>query len=150
MIRAMGGSPTPIDWKEVYMSLQTGVVDGQENPIGVIYSAKLNEVQNYLMLTQHITQNQIVIINESVFKGLTPEQQKIIQTAAVEAGDYQNFLIEQGAKEDLEKLKAAGMNVIGPEEGLDRDAFREATSGVFDLFKDKWEPGFYEKIQSVR
>ena len=150
MIRAMGGSPTPIDWKEVYMSLQTGVVDGQENPIGVIYSAKLNEVQNYLMLTQHITQNQIVIINENVFKGLTPEQQKIIQTAAVEAGDYQNFLIEQGAKEDLEKLKAAGMNVIGPEEGLDRDAFREATSGVFDLFKDKWEPGFYEKIQSVR
>ena len=150
MIRAMGGNPTPIDWKEVYMSLQTGVVDGQENPIGVIYSAKLNEVQNYLMLTQHITQNQIVIISESVFKGLTPEQQKIIQTAAVEAGDYQNFLIEQGAKEDLEKLKAAGMNVIGPEEGLDRDAFREATSGVFDLFKDKWEPGFYQKIQSVR
>ena len=118
--------------------------------LSAVYSAKLNEVQNYLMLTQHIAQNQIVIINENVFKGLTPEQQKIIQTAAVEAGDFQNFLIEQGAKEDLEKLKAAGMNVIGPAEGLDRDAFREATSGVFDLFKDKWEPGFYEKIQSVR
>jgi TRAP-type C4-dicarboxylate transport system substrate-binding protein len=146
----MGGSPTPIDWKEVYMSLQTGVVDGQENPIGVIYSAKLNEVQNYLMLTQHITQNQIVIINEKVFKGLTAEQQKIIQTAAIEAGDYQNFLIDQGAKDDLGKLKKAGMKVIGPEEGLDRDAFRKATSGVFDLFKDKWEPGFYQKIQSVR
>jgi tripartite ATP-independent transporter DctP family solute receptor len=150
MIRAMGGSPTPIDWKEVYMSLQTGVVDGQENPIGVIYSAKLNEVQNYLMLTQHITQNQIVIINEQVFKSLTPEQKKIIQNAAVEAGDYQNALIERGAKEDLEKLKAAGMNVIGPEEELDREAFRQATKKVYDLFKDKWEPGFVDRIQSVR
>ena len=50
----------------------------------------------------------------------------------------------------MEKLKKAGMKVIGPEEGLDRDAFRQATGGVFDLFKDKWEPGFYQKIQSVR
>ena len=150
MIKAMGGSPTPIDWKEVYMSLQTGVVDGQENPIGVIYSAKLNEVQNYLMLTQHITQNQIIIINESVFQGLTPEQRNIIQAAAIEAGDYQNDLIDKGAKEDLEKLKKAGMKVIGPEQGLDREAFRQATKKVYDLFKDKWEPGFVEKIQSVR
>jgi tripartite ATP-independent transporter DctP family solute receptor len=150
MIRAMGGSPTPIDWKEVYMSLQTGVVDGQENPIGVIYSAKLNEVQNYLMLTQHITQNQIVIINESVFQGLTPEQRGIIQAAVIEAGDYQNALIEKGAREDLEKLKKAGMNVIGPDEGLDREAFRQATKKVYDLFKDKWEPGFIDKVQSVR
>lgn len=149
-IKGMGGNPTPIDWKEVYMSLQTGVVDGQENPVGVIYSAKLFEVQKYLMLTQHITQNQTVLVNEKFFQGLKPEHQKIIQQAVIEAGDYQNSLIEQGAKEDLAKLKKEGMTVIGPEEGLDREAFRKATRGVFDLFKDKWEKGFFERIQAVR
>jgi TRAP-type transport system periplasmic protein len=96
MIKAMGANPTPIDWKEVYLSLQTGVVDGQENPVGVIYSAKLYEVQDYLMLTGHITQNQVVIINEPFFQSLAPEHQRVLREAIIEAGDYQNALIEQG------------------------------------------------------
>jgi tripartite ATP-independent transporter DctP family solute receptor len=150
MIRAMGGNPTPIDWKEVYMSLQTGVVDGQENPISVIYSAKLYEVQNNLMLTAHITQNQVVLINEELFQSFTPEQQKIIQEAAIEAGDYQNDLITEYEQRDLDLLKRAGMNVIGKEQGLDRQAFMEATSSVFDLFKDKWEPGFVDRLRAVK
>jgi len=47
-------------------------------------------------------------------------------------------------------LKQAGMTVIGPKEGLDREAFRKATRYVFDLFKEKWEPGFFEKVQAVK
>jgi len=150
MIRAMGANPTPIDWKEVYMSLQTGVVDGQENPISIIYSAKLYEVQNYLMLTAHITQNQVIIINEQFFKALTPAQQKIIEDAAIEAGNYQNDLIDEYENKDLELLKKAGMNVIGAKEGLDRDAFVRATQSVFDMFKDKWEPGFVDRLRAVK
>lgn len=146
MIKAMGGNPTPIDWKEVYLSLQTGVVDGQENPVGVIYSAKLFEVQDYLMLTGHITQNQVVLINEGVWQGLSPEQREIIQNAAIEAGDYQNELIEQGAQEDLENLKQAGMTVIEP----DIEAFREATSDIYKQFEDQWGKGLFERMRDAQ
>lgn len=149
-IKGMGGNPTPIDWKEVYMSLQTGVADGQENPVNVIYNARLYEVQKYLMQTEHMLQNQTVLINEKVFQGFTPEQRKIIQQSCIEAGDYQNTLIAKDEEESLEKLKKAGMTVIGPKEGLDRETFRKGTRYVFDLFKDKWEKGFFEKIQAVK
>jgi tripartite ATP-independent transporter DctP family solute receptor len=142
MIKAMGANPTPIDWKEVYLSLQTGVVDGQENPVGVIYSAKLYEVQDYLMLTGHITQNQVVIINEPFFQSLAPEHQRVLQEAIIEAGDYQNALIEQGAAEDLEKLTAAGMTVVEP----DIEAFRAATANIYKLFEDQWGAGLFERM----
>ena len=149
-IKGMGGNPTPIDWKEVYMALQTGVADGQENPFNVIYTAKLFEVQKYLMLTEHMLQNQSVVISEKVFQSLTPEQRRIIQQSVIDAGNYQNDLIAKDDVESLEKLKQAGMTVIGPKEGLDREAFRKGTRYVFDLFKDKWEKGFFERIQAVK
>ena len=72
-IAAMGGNPTPMDFKEVYTSLQTGVIDGQENPINVIATRALYEVQDYMMLTGHITQNQAVVANDQVFSALSPE-----------------------------------------------------------------------------
>lgn len=145
MIEAMGGNPTPIDWKEVYLSLQTGVVDGQENPVGVIYSAKLFEVQDYLMLTGHIMQNQVVIINDAFFQGLPPEQQEIVQQAAIEAGDYQNQLVQEQAKKDLESLKAEGMTVVEP----DIEAFREATANIYQQFEDEWGEGLFERMRNA-
>jgi tripartite ATP-independent transporter DctP family solute receptor len=145
MIKAMGANPTPIDWKEVYLSLQTGVVDGQENPVGVIYSAKLFEVQNYLMLTGHIMQNQVVIINESFFHSLSPEHRQVLEDAVIEAGDYQNALIEAGAKEDLAKLKEAGMTVIEP----DIEAFRAATADIYLQFEDQWGKGLFERMRAA-
>jgi tripartite ATP-independent transporter DctP family solute receptor len=145
MIKAMGANPTPIDWKEVYLSLQTGVVDGQENPVGVIYSAKLFEVQDYLMLTGHIMQNQVVIINESFFHSLSPEHRQVLEDAVIEAGDYQNALIEAGAKEDLAKLKEAGMTVIEP----DIEAFRAATADIYLQFEDQWGKGLFERMRAA-
>lgn len=145
MIEAMGGNPTPIDWKEVYLSLQTGVVDGQENPVGVIYSAKLFEVQDYLMLTGHITQNQVVIVNEAFFQSLSPEHREILEEAIVEAGDYQNDLIETGAAEDLEKLEAEGMTIVEP----DIEAFRAATADIHEQFADEWGEGLLERMRDA-
>jgi len=145
MIKAMGANPTPIDWKEVYLSLQTGVVDGQENPVGVIYSAKLFEVQDYLMLTGHITQNQVLIINDAFFQSLPPEQQEILQQAAIEAGDYQNGLVQEQAKQDLENLKAEGMTVVEP----DIEAFREATANIYQQFEAEWGEGLFERMRNA-
>ncbi len=92
-IRAMGGNPTPMDFKEVYTSLQTGVIDGQENPINVIATRAFYEVQGYLVLTGHITQNQAVMISEKTYQSLKPDQQKVLVQAARDAGDHQNALL---------------------------------------------------------
>jgi len=145
-IRAMGANPTPMDWKEVYMGLQTGVIDGQENPPVVLYNAKLYEVQKYVMLTAHITQNQAIVINEAFYQSLSPEFRKILTDAAYEAGNFQNDLVLKSEKEYLDKLKEKGMTIVQP----DLKAFREATKDVYKKFAEKWEPGLYEKIQEVK
>ncbi len=145
-IRAMGANPTPMDWKEVYMGLQTGVIDGQENPPVVLYSAKLYEVQKYVMLTGHIMQNQAVVINDKFFQSLSPEFRKVLLEAAIEAANFQNDLVLKQEKTDLDRLKEKGMTIVQP----DVKAFREATKDVYKKFAEKWEPRFYERIQEVK
>lgn len=143
-IKAMGCSPTPMDFKEVYTSLQTGVIDGQENPINVIATRALYEVQKYLMLTGHITQNQAVIINDATFQGLSPELQKILVDATREAGDYQNKLLAENEAKQMEQIKAAGTTIVEP----DIEAFRAATADVHAQFDEQWGAGFFERIRS--
>jgi TRAP-type transport system periplasmic protein len=145
-IRAMGANPTPMDWKEVYMGLQTGVIDGQENPPVVLYNAKLYEVQKYVMLTGHIMQNQAVVINDKFYQGLSSEFRKVMREAAIEAANFQNDLVLKQEKEDLDRLKEKGMTIVQP----DVKAFREATKDVYKKFAEKWEPRFYERIQEVK
>ncbi len=145
-IRAMGANPTPMDWKEVYLGLQSGVIDGQENPPSVLYSAKLFEVQKFVMLTGHITQNQALVINDKFYQGLSPALQKALLEAAIEAGNFQNDLVVKQETTDLNRLKEKGMTVVQP----DVKAFREATKDVYKKFAEKWEPRFYERIQEVK
>ena len=83
--KAMGASAIPISWSEVYTSLQTGVVDGQHNPLGQIIQNRIYEVQKYLSLTNHIFSTHWFLINEDFFRSLSGEQQKIVTDAALVA-----------------------------------------------------------------
>jgi len=147
-VKGIGGSPTPIAASEVYTALQTGVVDGQENPISNIWQRHLHEVQKFLIRTGHITQNQVVVISEDVFQTLSPKVQKIISEAAIEAGDYQNKLVEDVEAKDLESLKQNGMTVIDP----DVASFREATKDVCrsSELEAKWGKGFFDKLSATQ
>ena len=145
-IKAMGGNPTPMDFKEVYTSMQTGVIDGQENPLNVIATRAFYEVQGYLVLTGHITQNQAVLISEKTFQALTPEQRTIVTAAAREAGDYQNQVLADDEKGQLELVKSKGMKVITP----DVAAFRAATANVYKKYEDAWGKGFFERIRDAK
>lgn len=145
-IKAMGANPTTMDFKEVYLGLQSGVIDGQENPPFVIFNNKLFEVQKYVMLTAHITQNQAIVINDKFYQGLSPEFRKILQDAAHEAGNFQNGLILKSEQEYLDKLKEKGMTVVQP----DVKAFREATKDVWKKVSEKWQPRLVERIQEVK
>ncbi len=81
-MRSLGASPTPIAWAELYTALQTGVVDGQHNPNPIIKIGKLEEVQQYLTLTNHMYTPYVWVINDDWFNGLTEMQQNVIKEAA--------------------------------------------------------------------
>ena len=83
--KAMGASAIPISWAEVYTSLQTGVVDGQHNPLGQIIQNKIYEVQKFLSLTNHIFSTHWFLVNEEFFRSLPIEHQKIVADAALVA-----------------------------------------------------------------
>jgi len=145
-IKAMGGNPTPMDFKEVYMSMQTGVIDGQENPLNVIATRAFYEVQGYLVLTGHITQNQVVLISDKSYQSLTPAQQQLLVAAVREAGDYQNDVLVSDEKGQLDLVKSKGMKVVEP----DIAAFRAATADVYKKFEKAWGVGFYERVRDAK
>lgn len=82
IIKALGGSPTPIAWAEVYTSLQTGVVDGQMNPISIITMAKFQEVQKYITLTNHLYAPYVWVMNPRFYNSLSANQKKVVDDAA--------------------------------------------------------------------
>ena len=81
-MNSLGAAATPVAWAEIYTALQTGVVDGQHNPITVINLGKLYEVQKYITLSNHMAGLYVWVINDGWFSGLTPEEQVAVQGAA--------------------------------------------------------------------
>ena len=119
IITSLGGQPTPLPWAEVYTALQTGVADGQMNPVPIIAFAKFNEVQKYLSITNHLITPYIWTMNPAFFDGLSAEDQYLVSWAsyvATDAGRAMSRVIEASDK-GLPAL-AAGMevNVVTPEE----------------------------------
>ena len=109
--RALGVSPTPMDWAEVYPALQQGVVDGQENPPGVVYFEKLAEVQKYYSLTGHVNEPVTLLVSRTVFTKLPGDVQASILTAAKQASLWQRAESQRDNDELLKKIAAAGMQV---------------------------------------
>jgi tripartite ATP-independent transporter DctP family solute receptor len=101
VIESLGGAPTPIAWAEVYTALQTGVVDGQMNPIPIINTAKLYEVQKYITLTNHLYAPYVWVLTDKWFEALTPAEKEIILDAAqiaIMSGRGLNRIIESSDK----------------------------------------------------
>ena len=109
--RALGVSPTPMDWAEVYPALQQGVVDGQENPPGVVYFEKLAEVQKYYSLTGHVNEPVVLLMSRTVFTKLPADQQNTIMTVAKQVAVWQRAESQKDNDELLGKLSAQGMQV---------------------------------------
>lgn len=135
LIKSMGGGPTPVAWPETYSALQTGVVDGQENPIGSIVSAKLYEVQKYVTLDGHVYGVDWFIMNERFLKGLSPSQRKIILDAAKVAVDTERSFVAKMDTAGLKILKDAGTEVYTPN-AAELGEFRKTTQQpIIDYLK---------------
>ena len=147
-VRQLGAQAVPMSWGEVYTSLQTGVIDGQENPVAIISSFKINEVQKYLSLTGHFYSPAPLTMSLKKFKTLKPEHQKALLTAALQAAAYERKLIRDNEAKQLADLQAAGMQV----DKVDKAVFVKAMSPVYDQFAKQypnWKP-IIEKIQATQ
>jgi len=144
-MQALGASVTPLAMAELYSALQMGVVDGQENPINTVYTAKFYEIQKYLALTGHMTQNQVMIINDKTWQGFSPELKAVFTKAVAEAGDYQTDMQIKANRQNLEDLKGKGMTV----NTVDTKEFAEKTKDAWKELEPMFGKGMYEKIKAA-
>lgn len=133
--KALGASPVPVDFQELYNALQQGVVDGQENPLVGIVTRKLYEVQRCMVLSNHAFLAYGMVASKLFFDRLTPEQQGIVRDAAAKSAAYQLKLIDEQDQGYLDTIRKAGVTIIEltPEQ---RAAFRDAVKPVHAWFAD--------------
>jgi tripartite ATP-independent transporter DctP family solute receptor len=139
---ALGASPTPMAFSEVYLALQQGVVDGQENPLAQIVTMKFYEVQKYLMLTGHALNPEILLMNEKKFQSLSKAQQNMLLKGAkvYEKSSFEEFKTMRS--ELLDKVLDGGMIVMKPDLG----PFRKAVKDVPYQFENRWGKGLYDRV----
>lgn len=144
---ALGANPTPMAFTEVYTALQTGSVDGQDNPLPTVVDAKFYEVTKQIALTSHLVDLNYVAFSKAIWDELTPEQQATVQTAAEDAA-------ESGRQAQLEKeanlvsfLTEQGLEVYEP----DLAAFRSHVQGQYagSELAASWPEGLLDKINAL-
>jgi len=133
IMTALGAETQQIKFAELYVALQQGVVDGQENPLANIASAKLYEVQKYLTLTGHKYETNPFVMSKRSWDRLTPADQKIFTEAAAEATQTQRKLSKEADEKLVGELKGKGVQI----DTVDRKAFVDATKPVYT----KWSTG---------
>jgi len=115
MIKAFGGSPTPMSWGELYTALQAGVVDGAENNPPSFVLSHHYEVSRYYSLTEHTTIPDVLAISTKVWNQLTEQEQQWVQEAADESAIHQRELWKESESETMERARQAGVTIITPD-----------------------------------
>jgi tripartite ATP-independent transporter DctP family solute receptor len=130
MFAAYGANPSPMKFSELFTALQTGVMDGEENPLTQIYSAKLQEVQKYLSLSGHVYTPAYLTVGTKKWESLPADVRKILEDTAKETQAYVYQVAAHDDDELLGKLKKDGMQV----NDVDKDAFVAASKTIYDEF----------------
>ncbi|TYB85353.1 TRAP transporter substrate-binding protein DctP [Oceaniovalibus sp. ACAM 378] len=145
--KALGANPTPMAFTEIYTALQTGSVDGQDNPLPTVVDAKFYEVTNQVALTAHLVDLNYIAFSKAVWDKLTPEQQETVQKAADDAAESGRQ--KQLAKEEelVAFLEGEGMEIYEP----DLKAFREHVQQQYvgSEFAASWPEGLLEQINAL-
>ena len=145
MMEALGASATIIAFAELYTALQQGTVDGQENPLDLIYAQNYFEVQKYLSLSEHLYYPRQHMANLSWFESLPKEDQELIAQASIDACAYQNEYFVTYTEGMLDALKEKGMIVTE----FDKASAAEACKGVWELAYEKIGGGDAAKGEEI-
>jgi tripartite ATP-independent transporter DctP family solute receptor len=144
-VKALGGIAQTIAFAELPMALKQGVVDGQENPIGVIYSGKMYETQKYLSILNYTYVATHLVMGKKAFDKLTPEQQKIIIEEGQKAGLFMIQNVRAQEVNQIAEMKKLGMAVNYP----DTTPFKAATQSVWETLKAKFGEKEYKEFMAL-
>jgi len=145
-IRALGGLPQVMAFSEVYQALQTGVVDGTENPISNLYTQKMYEVQKHLTLTEHGYLGYAVIVNKKFWEGLPADVRGQLEQAMKEATEYANKIAKEQNDKDLELVKKSGRTQVYVPTKEERMAFKKALVPVHQKMESRIGPDLIKAI----
>ena len=145
---ALGATPTPLAFGEVYLGLKTGTIDGQDNPLPTVRSAKFYEVTKQLTLTSHLVDGIFISVSNKLWNSLGAEQKAKLKAAAQSAAKYNNDNRIADEKQMVDFFKAQGLTVTTP----DLDAFRKSVQATYlnSDYAKVWPKGLLERINTTR
>lgn len=149
MFKALGANPTPMARGELFTGLQTKVIDGQENPLGQIYTSRFYEVQKYATLSGHTYSPEVVVFSLATWKKIPAKFQEEILKASAEARKFNRDLSAKMDKEYVGKLKEKGMTVTALS-AQQIVPFQEKMMPVWDMFADKIGKDLIQKIKDTK
>lgn len=144
MVEALGGSPTPISWGELYTSLQQGVVDGAENNPPSFYLSRHYEVCKYYSLDEHTVLPDVLLAGTYIWEKLSEQERKWLSESVKESVKFQRILWKEAEEEALREVEKAGVEIIHP----DKTLFAEKAAGVLEDYKEDEE--IYPLIQAIQ
>ena len=148
-MEALGCTATGMALGDVYQALQTGTIDGAENPLATLYGRKLQEVAKYIVLDGHVKMNTYWFCSADVFHGLTPEQQQFLMDTAHEAGLFNNDLMVKADDEYKAKFIEEGCEIVELSDEAYAE-FAEAAKSFYDHADEfGWTPGLYDQICQI-
>jgi len=147
MVKALGGSPTPISYGELYTALQSGVVDGAENNPPSFYTSHHYEVCKHYALDEHTAVPDVLIISQHIWKKLSDQEKKWIQQAATESVAVERKLWFESVKKSLIEVQKAGVTIYYP----DKTLFADKVSEVYDSYKSQERVfNYIKRIQATK
>jgi len=148
--QALGASPTPIAFSELFSALETGVVDGFEGSFETVYTSNMYEVTKYTSLSNHIWSGAQVLIKDSFYQNLPSDLKKIIDEAIIEARDYERNIVIDRDEENLQNLINAGMIIDDTLMNNEHDKMVQAVEGYVNDFAKKADVEYLlEKIRTT-
>jgi len=151
MAKGFGANPITLAFSEVFTAIETKVVDGQENPAATIRSSRFYEVQKQILDSKHMFSPRLLVINEKLLGGMSPDLQKAVTDSAIEAAEYQWQISMDAEKNDLEFMKGKGTNVVVPDEQF-KAKLRDSQKGMYEWFFGKYPEAkpFFTAIRGIK
>lgn len=143
MVQALGGSPTPIAWGELYSALQQGVVDGAENNPPSFFLSRHYEVCRYYSLDEHTAVPDVLLISTQLWENLPAVFQTLVQEAALESARYQKKLWKEATRLALSEVQKAGVTIHHPDKSL----FAARVKSLYEAYQD--QPHIFQLIQNI-
>jgi TRAP-type transport system periplasmic protein len=143
MVEAFGASPTPIPFSELYSALQTGIVDGAENPVKGYINQKFHEIAKYYTFDQHQADPSIIVFSEIVWNKFSAEDQQIIKDAMAESAKYYRQLSDESTQQYMEDLEAAGVTFLEVENPQE---WQDAVQPLYE----KYGAGYEDIIDEIK